>query len=405
METTNDDAAGNPDHLGWKPHWMRWRDGNGGWVMRPAQAQFIHWMDGSYYYQSKFHWVCPFGVAQMDNGEIILVGVVDQSGKKEKTVVAFSRDGGESWTPLKRIGRYVLGRPMCLTYLGKRELMFLASYKDEPVRFFSKNYGRTWRERVPVPVSSYGKPVGNEGNYLVDRDAKGRATRIAGFGWMGPSEYNYPVDAAIGGLHWSEDGGRTWSKEDCPDAWRWTDEHEGKVYERGTSEGSLVRAANGWIVAALRTDMHPRFIPFHNDNLEGTGVSISKDDGATWSPIRTVYPAGRMHAHLLRMPDGTLVMTFIMRQDVQEGRMASYTRGCGAVLSYDNGLTWDTEHDYLLDSFAFADGTPLALACGHIYSTLLDDGSILTCYGRYPSKGGCLVRWTPAKEPGLVARG
>ena len=367
---------------------------------RRAEVQFIHWMDGSYYYQSKFHWVCPFGVAQMDNGEIILVGSVDMSSGKEKTVVAFSGDGGETWTPLERIGRFVYGRPMSLTYLGEGKLMFAAVYKDKETRFFSKDYGRTWRERVPVPVSSHGKSITNEGNYLVDRDEKGLATRITGFGWMGPAEYKYPVDAAIGGVHWSEDGGRTWSKEQCPEAWRWKEEFEGKVYERGTSEGAMVRAANGWIVAALRTDMSPRFLPFHNDNLEGTGVSISKDDGATWSPIQTVYAAGRMHAHLLRMRDGTLVMTFIMRQDVQEGRMASYTRGCGAVVSTDNGLTWDTEHDYLLDSFAFADGTPLALACGHIYSTLLDDGSILTCYGRYASKGGCLIKWRPTGGSG-----
>ena len=395
MGANGNDAAERADHLGWKPHWMRQRDESGGWVMRPAELQFMHRMEGVPYYSSEFCWTCAYGVAQMDNGEIILLGNVGQSSQDERAAVAVSGDGGESWTPLEQIGPDVNGRPMSLTYLGAGSLMFAAAYKDQPTRFFSHDYGRTWDERVAVPVSASGKAISCEGNYLVDRDEQGGATRIAGFGWMGPADYNYPVDAAIGGLHWSDDGGRTWSAEVCPQEWRWTEQHEGKAYERGTSEGSLVRAANGWIVAALRVDMAPRFFEYHNDNLEGTGVSISKDDGVTWSPIRTIYPSGRMHAHLLRMPDGTLVMTFIMRQDVADGRLASYTRGCGAVVSRDNGLTWDTEHDYLLDSFAFADGTPHALACGHLYSTVLADGSILTSYGHYPSKGACLIKWNP----------
>jgi hypothetical protein len=148
-------------------------------------------------------------------------------------------------------------------------------------------------------------------------------------------------------------------------------------------------------VAALRTDMAARFFRLSNDNLEGTGVSISKDDGQTWSPVKVLFPGGRMHAHLLALPDGTLVMTYIVRQDIVDGRLASYTRGCGAILSRDHGLTWDTEHEIMLDRFELADGSPHTLPCGHLCSTLLTDGSIITAYGHYPSKGGCLIRWNP----------
>ena len=197
---------------------MRQRDGSGGWVLRPAEVQFIHHLGTIPYYKKGFTWTCPFGVAQMDNGEIILVGTIDMSSDLEKTAVCFSGDGGQTWTELRRIGRFVTGRPMSLTYLGGGSLMFLAEYKGEAARFFSKDYGRTWKERVPPPVSSFGRQIGCEGNYLVDRDDRGPAQRIAGFGWMGPAEYDYPVDAAIGGVHWSKDGGRTWSEEACPAA-------------------------------------------------------------------------------------------------------------------------------------------------------------------------------------------
>jgi hypothetical protein len=60
------------------------------------------------------------------------------------------------------------------------------------------------------------------------------------------------------------------------------------------------------------------------------------------------------------------------------------------VAQMDNGLTWDTDHEYFLHSFDFVDGTPLGYSCGHVYSTLLDDGAALTCYGYLCTKGICL---------------
>jgi len=383
-------------HVGWKPSCLLRRDGKGGWTLGSAQVQFVHWPSGVPYWHPKYQLLVPYGVARMDNGEIILVGAVGNDKPEERAVVTVSGDGGQSWAPLRRVGRYAMGRPMSLTYLGAGVVMFAANYKGKSVRFFSKDYGRTWRERVALPVLSNGQPISTEGNYLVDRDENGMATRIAGFGIMAPRPKDYPFGAFIGGLHWSEDGGRTWSEPIIPKAWQWKAKSKGKVYNRGTSEGSLVRAANGWIVAALRTDIHPRFFPSREDNYTGTGVSISKDDGATWSPIRIIHQAGRQHAHLLCMPDGTLVMTYIMRMNLENGRLVSYKRGCCALLSYDNGLTWDMDHEYLMHFFDYSDGSPIGYSCGHVYSTLLDDGSILTSYMNLPTRGACLVKWRPA---------
>jgi len=161
-----------------------------------------------------------------------------------------------------------------------------------------------------------------------------------------------------------------------------------------TNEGSLVRAANGWLVAALRIT---RPLQFRNDqgtdNLNGMGVSVSRDDGVHWSPVQTLYRAGRMHSHLIVLPGGEIVLTYIERQDIENGHLVSYRRGAGAVVSYDNGLTWDMAHRFLLGDFEFADETPYALACGHQWSALLDDGHILTVFGHYPSRGACLVKW------------
>lgn len=316
----------NPEGLGWKPHPLKQGDGRGGWVVHPAEYQFLHPHTGRS--------ICPFGVAQMDNGEIILLGAWHdggewREGRAEHPANAFSQDGGGSWTEFETLGEEVWGRPMMLTYLGNGELSFQASHG----RYFSGDYGRTWLERVPVPP-----------------------------------------------------------------AWRWQVEYEGKTYTRSVSEGSLVRAANGWLVAALRTDMPPRYFDApHDDSLEGLGVSISQDDGQTWSAVQVLYDAGRHHPHLLLLPNGNIAMTLIVRDDVQEGRLASYRRGCEAIISRDHGLSWDVARTYVLDDFEFCEGAKWYNGeCGHLYSTLLGDGSILTCYGNYLTRGASLIRWRPA---------
>ena len=127
----------------------------------------------------------------------------------------------------------------------------------------------------------------------------------------------------------------------------------------------------------------------------GTGVSISKDNGKTWSKIKQIFEPGRHHPDLVRLPNGNLVMTVIRRIDIQNGRLVSYRRGCDAVISRDNGLTWDTSQMYILDDFAYLSGENwVHTQCGHLCSLALDDGSVLTTYGNYFS-GGALIYWQP----------
>jgi len=228
MNAREESAAAQADHLGWKPGWLHQQDGKGGWRVSPTQVQFIHCMEPRPYFDAQLL-VVPYGVAQMDNGEIILVGSIGNSKAEEKPFVTISGDGGETWSPLRRIGRTVMGRPMSLTYLGAGEVMFATGYDDagKGVRFFSKDYGRTWRERVALPVRSDGRPIVTEGNYLVDRDDDGMAKRIAGFGVMEPWPRDLVKGAFIGGLQWSEDGGRTWSEPILPKTWQWKAKFKG----------------------------------------------------------------------------------------------------------------------------------------------------------------------------------
>jgi hypothetical protein len=93
------------------------------------------------------------------------------------------------------------------------------------------------------------------------------------------------------------------------------------------------------------------------------------------------------------MPNDDLVMIVIRRVDFRDGRLAGYRRGCDAVVSRDHGVTWDVEQLIVIDDYPYCDGERwISGACGHLCSTLLSDGSILTGYGNKLT-GGVLIRW------------
>lgn len=378
--------------LSWEAHWIYRLDGAGGREALPAKFRFLPPYGELLVY--------PWGLALMDNGEVAVAGVAcsmtDYSNSPCQTVVGFSSDGGATW------GDYVpvegcSSRPMMLTCLGNGVLSFMSSWEANGAhRFYSHDYGRTWSERVKLPPAPDGQEMACEGNPQIDRDDNGVALRVIETGQTHATDSNHPV-GVCGCIRWSGDDGRTFDRFAWPQEWIWHDTHAGHEYRRGVGEGGLVRAADGALVAAMRTDMPIRFVPIRYDNFEGIAVSVSTDEGETWSPLRQVFGPGRMHANLVRLPNDDLVMTVVRRLHLQEdGRLASYRRGCDAVVSRDNGRSWDTDHVYVLDEFNALGSAEhwFSVACGHLSSVALDDGSILTTYGNY-KHGGALVCWQP----------
>ena len=377
--------------LSWADHWIYQLDGKGGRIGHRAQCRFLPPYHGAM--------VFPWGLATMDNGEIAVAGVATTMTARKgsgQTVLAFSQDRGATWSDYYPI-EGCTSRPMMLIYLGHGELSFMSSWENSGnCRYYSNDYGRTWPQRVQLDTAPDGSQISCEGNSLVDRDKKGLAVRIAE---TGQTESNGPFPNTLSGcIRWSCDGGRSREHFDWPKQWKWQDAYNGKTYDRGVGEGALVRAANGWIVAALRTDLPVRFWPLHQDTFEGTAVSISKDEGKSWSPLHFVFGPGRHHANLLRLANGKLVMTVIRRLDLNNDKLQSYRRGCDAVISHDNGQTWEVDRMYILDEFS-AIGTDVdhrhkwrRTLCGHVFSIALDDGRILTTYGNY-NHASTLILW------------
>jgi sialidase-1 len=92
--------------------------------------------------------------------------------------------------------------------------------------------------------------------------------------------------------------------------------------------------------------------------------AISRDNGKTWSSRKSGI-LGHPPSGLVKLPDGRLVLTYGHRHPPY---------GIRAVVSKDEGLTWDTENTITLRN----DGAGYDL--GYPRSLLLKDGSILTVY-------------------------
>jgi hypothetical protein len=180
---------------------------------------------------------------------------------------------------------------------------------------------------------------------------------------------------------------------------------------QGANEVNIIRAANNDLVAACRTDVS--FAGETLDHYEGLGISISKDDGTTWSAVDKLYDSGRHHPSMLRMPNDDIVMTYVVRKGYADTAEGYPQFGIEAVVSRDNGATWDMDHRYILDTWVgnrlSSDPNSWWASSQSTSSVLLPDGSILTSFGtgyRSQEVNGLpaprdigLIQWRPTEAP------
>jgi len=376
---------------GWQPTQIKVGDVQGGFVYYAAERQAIIQPGGS----PTGPRYLPSGLVTMDNGTVALVTTyLNNSAPGNHPQIAFSPDNGDTWSSFQNLPGS--GRPMMFTYLGGGNLSYIGGY----TRYFSSDYGQHWTESAAVPGFLNGS-FEAEGNDYVDRNPDGSAAKVWEIGFLDTGS-GFPAKPFTSYLHSSTDGGRTWGPYTTSPNWKFDVTYNGNTYTRGTCEGAIVRAANGWLVAALRTDVPPRFYSYGTDDLMGTAISISQDDGQTWSPLNLLYDAGRHHANLQRLPNGDLLLTNILRDDVNMGAsgLASHNRGLEALLSHDNGLTWNLDKRITLDEFDYYNSSDWTAAmAGHLASTVLADGSVLSVYGHHLDGSAVLVKWNPATLP------
>ena len=79
----------NTNSTGWMPHKVQRGNGKGVYQALDAQIQVLKEPGGQY--------TMPFGLAQLDNGEIACICSSKIDGA-ERPFIAFSSDSGESWS-------------------------------------------------------------------------------------------------------------------------------------------------------------------------------------------------------------------------------------------------------------------------------------------------------------------
>ena len=287
-------------------------------------------------------------IVRLDDGRLILTaGASLHSGYIEDPIsynmdgiILYSPDEGKSWSQPKMRDHW----GFMVNLGGDHVLDFGYGQKIGA----SQDGGRTWGDYNPIPPLPDGTPTYHHGTVLVEGDV------ISAIYF-----YEAKPDSNWGGaslLRRSFDGGKTWSENlFLPKEW-------------GTSEGSVTRAKDGALVIVLRTGQGPGWEEY-SDHWRRITTARSTDNGKTWTDHQVHFRYGKVHAKLLTLPNGDILMTYIARIGELDGM--TY-RGTEAVLSHDHGKTWDWEHRYILfrwhtqqmhspDSILLSDGRILTI--------------------------------------------
>ena len=346
----------------WAPHTVRQLNRAQPEIQTPAQLQIVT--------ESWRRVVAvPYIVYMPEKDRVLMLVGCDYPHHPE---TLFSDDRGASWSAPRRVvsaddGQPVAGLGTSLTYLGGGKVLFLAG----DVRWLSEDFGETWRQWSSVAPACDGKPWNIWDPLWVDRDPAGGIQRLieTGYTWQVPPDVEKKMQQ--GYIRFSEDLGKTWTPSVKIPQWK------------EVSEVALVRAADGTLAAACRTDIPPSKANEWIDHFEGLGVSLSHDDGASWSDVVKLYDYGRHHPSLVLLPDGRILMTYVVRKGYDDTPDGFPQFGIEAVISRENGTRWDLEHRYILDAWK---GNRTGengwwASCQATSTVLLPDGSLLTAFG------------------------
>ncbi|MDO8685635.1 MAG: sialidase family protein [Clostridiales bacterium] len=297
-------------------------------------------------------------------------------------MLLYSDDHGVTWSDPQNIhkdenGNGDMGFCVGLRYAGNGKVLLFRTKThamNAPVEiWFSYDYGVTWTDIVHESVAPDNKPVIHWDPVHIDRDpSSGKETKyiLASFMSFGTLYWGTHEGYSQGYYRTSVDSGRNWSEDMIVPQWK------------GVNEICITRAANGNLVAACRPDMQEEY-KGKIDHFEGLGVSVSKDDGLTWTEVKRLYDFGRHHPSMVVLPDGRIVMSYVVRDGYEETADGFKQFGIEAVVSFDNGESWDMENRYILhkwpanrkDEFYYWNSSQSTS------TVLLPDGRLLTAFG------------------------
>lgn len=258
-----------------------------------------------------------------EKGRIVLL-CNKWNGDYFAAVIQESRDAGASFTEVEPKGFKVNELCYGLTGIGGGVWTVCDG------RYRSTDGAKTWKEVMGLNGESrFGGVIvgwdpllvvkGSNGRHLINtayycRDHGGAGEKIAAL------------------KRESFDAGLTWAD--------WT----GIPEFAHVSESVMAYNAKGELVAAVR---QTPVMGASDDHFAQLATSISTDDGKTWTWPKVVAGTGRHHPSLVLLPDGRMVLSYVVRMGYPKHK-GKWAYGIEAVVSKDGGHTWDTDHRYVL---------------------------------------------------------
>jgi hypothetical protein len=308
------------------------------------------------------------GLAQLPNGDLLMAPYSDIGSDRQVRIYPHrSTDAGMTWKPIGAPITGLQGREPSVICLRDGTLLLGSAYE---LNFFrSQDGGQTWQYLDSDDnFSQVKKQVGeHQGAFPTRNILEEQDGTLALMVSVGSDGDTFPTPRAKAWIFRSRDGGRTWPESQEVSVW---DRPEALV------ETSMVRLSEGGLLATFRIEgSHvigntppPRGLPYPPGDESGGHMLLmnSDDNGIHWTEPREFLNYSEVHGHLAVLKDGKVLCTY-----------ANYHLPFGlvAILSNDQGKTWDKQHPIQLAIAAdMWTGWPTSLQ--------LPDGSIITSYAR-----------------------
>ena len=342
-------------------------------------------------------------IVRLTNGELLIVAFCfsgSQGGGTyvERAVFWRSQDAGLTWGPREE-RMDVKGREFSTTVLSDGTLLMPChhlqsdKFNTYPYTisklFRSTDHGKTWSE-IHVGPKYFPKPGGagicRVAIEMPDPDDPAKKLVLLGVSRGHVKDQVY--------LWRSRDSGKTWDRSLMPDTRGWDG------YDGFFSQASSYRSPDtGKLLHVVRVDTRGKYWKIPGLNLkksagdQGDRMMIweSTDNGKRWrrqGEHGNFGLYGEMYPRFLRLRDGRVLLNFTVRSNPTD----AHPLGMRAILSGDDGETWDFTTDRMVISYVNHGSSG-----GSYGNTIqLDDGTLVSTYS-YRGKGGKThveaIRW------------
>lgn len=303
-------------------------------------------------------------IAELKSGELLACCNYRFEGSTWRVKIFRSADKGQSWTAERGVCA-IFGRQPRLTILKNGGVLLTTWNRHKLYIYRSADGGVNWT------ATNLERPLRPCRNILENKD--GSLSLLVSKG----SYYNPKAAASKAWIYESRDHGASWSIKKEVSVWQ--------NPEPMFDEGSVIRLKNGRLVATGRVTgnvevegaplnrkfveplpwMRPNSVSPSDKSGDHMVVSVSSDEGQSWSEPKALTGYGEVHGHLLELADGRVVCTYV------SGHLPF---GVYAIISEDGGQNWDRDNAIQLavsqDSFT---AWPTSLQLG--------DRSVVTAYG------------------------